>query len=185
MSTRRYHLALLAVSLAVLAACSSSGGGGGAVVATTAAGQRPLTSTITVTSPAFAAGAAIPVRYTCKGDNLSPPLQWSAPPSGTAELALVVDDPDAPGGTFIHWVMSGIPATQTRLAENEVPAGAREARQYTGPCPPGGPVHHYRFTLYALGRSPAIQQGADPQQAIAAIQAAATADGQLVGTFQT
>jgi phosphatidylethanolamine-binding protein (PEBP) family uncharacterized protein len=81
--------------------------------------------------------------------------------------------------------MSGIPAGQTQLAENAVPSGALEAREYTGPCPPGGPAHHYRFTVYALGRSPGIQEGADPQRAIAAIQAAATAQGQLVGTFQT
>src|SRR6266511_1524838 len=103
----------------------------------------------------------------------------------TGQLALVVDDTDAPGGTFVHWVMSGIPASQTQLAENAVPSGAREARDYTGPCPPSGPAHHYRVTVYALGRSPGIERGADPQQAIAAIQAAATAQGQLVGTFQT
>lgn len=181
---RRLHLALLALPLAALAACSSSGGGGGGATTAATTGQAPA-STMTVTSSAFNAGAAIPARYTCKGDNVSPPLQWSAPPSGTAELALVVDDPDAPGGTFVHWVMSGIPASQTRLAENTVPSGAREARDYTGPCPPSGPAHHYRFTLYALGRSPGIERGADPQQAIAAIQAAATAQGQLVGTFQT
>jgi Raf kinase inhibitor-like YbhB/YbcL family protein len=186
MSTRRrrYHRAFLAVALATLAACSS-GGGGGTVATTAASGQQAPASTMTVTSSAFDAGGAIPVRYTCKGDNLSPPLRWSAPPSGTAELALVVDDPDAPGGTFVHWVMSGIPASQTQLAENAVPAGAREAREYTGPCPPSGPAHHYRFTLYALGRSPEVPQGADPRQAIAAIQAAATARGQLVGTFKT
>lgn len=181
---RRYPLAFLSVALATLAACSS--GGGGEAAATTAATTGPApASTITVTSSAFSAGAAIPVRYTCKGDNLSPPLQWSAPPSGTAELALVVDDPDAPGGTFVHWVMAGIPASQTGLAENAVPPGAQEAREYTGPCPPSGPAHHYRFTLYALGRSPGIERGADPRQAIVAIQAAATAQGQLVGTFQT
>ena len=184
MLIRPHHLALLAVALAALAACSSSGGDGGAAV-TTAAGQQAPASTMTVTSSAFGAGAAIPVRYTCKGDNLSPPLRWSAPPAGTEELALVVDDPDAPGGTFVHWVMSGIPAGQTQLAENAVPSGALEAREYTGPCPPGGPAHHYRFTVYALGRSPGIQEGANPRRAIAAIQAAATAQGQLVGTFQT
>jgi Raf kinase inhibitor-like YbhB/YbcL family protein len=185
MPTRRYHLVFLAVALATLAACSSSGGGGGAAATTGPSTQRALASTMTVTSSAFKAGAAIPVRYTCKGDNLSPPLQWTAPPSGTAELALVVDDPDAPGGTFVHWVMAGIPASLRQLGENAVPEGAREARDYTGPCPPSGPAHHYRFTLYALGRSAGVQEGTDPVQAIGAIQAAATAQGQLVGTFQT
>lgn len=177
------RLAPLLGALAVLAACSS--GGGGSVATTNPSGQQAPAATMTVTSSAFRAGAAIPVRFTCKGENHSPPLRWSAPPAGTAELALVVDDPDAPGGTFVHWVVSGIPASQTQLAENTVPAGAQQARRYTGPCPPSGPAHHYRFTVYALGRSAGIRGGADPGQAIAAIQAAATARGQLVGTFQT
>jgi Raf kinase inhibitor-like YbhB/YbcL family protein len=180
---RLAHASLLVAALATLAACSSGGDEGRTVATTAAPGQRAPTSTITVTSSAFRSGAAIPVRYTCKGDNVSPPLQWTAPPSGTAELALVVDDPDAPGGTFIHWVMTGIPASLTQLGENAVPDGAREVREYTGPCPPGGPAHHYRFTVYALGRSAGVGEDADPQQAIAAIQGAATAEGQLVGTF--
>jgi len=189
MTIRRLHLPLLAGALALLAACSSSGGSGGGATTTSAGGQA-LKSTMTVTSPAFADGARIPVRYTCKGDNLSPPLKWSAPPAGTSQLALVVDDPDAPGGTFVHWVLTGIPAGQTQLGENAVPPGAAEGRNgagsgYTGPCPPSGPVHHYRFTVYALNRSPGVQADTDPRQAIAAIQAAATAQGRLVGTFQT
>jgi Raf kinase inhibitor-like YbhB/YbcL family protein len=176
----------MAGALLGLAACTRSAGQD-ARPGTSAPGptQRPPAATMTVSSTAFQPGAPIPVRYTCKGDNLSPPLRWSAPPAGTVELALVVDDPDAPGGTFVHWVLAGIPASLTQLAENQVPSGAVEARDYTGPCPPSGPTHHYRFTVYALGRSPGIQQGADQQQAIAAIQGAATAQGQLVGTFQT
>ncbi len=192
MPIRRYHLALLAGALAALAACTSSAGqdSRGAVATTAPSSQRAPAATMTVTSPAFKAGEAIPARYSCKGDNTSPPLIWSAPPAGTAELALVVDDPDAPGGTFVHWVISGIPASLGGLASGEVPAAARQARNsagsgYTGPCPPSGPVHHYRFTVYALGRSAGVERDADPQQAIAAIQAAAIAQGQLVGTFQT
>ncbi|HZD73938.1 MAG TPA: YbhB/YbcL family Raf kinase inhibitor-like protein [Actinomycetota bacterium] len=186
MSTRRFaHLVLLGVALAAtLTACGGSAGQDDRTVPnTTAPSQQAPASTMTVTSSAFQSGAPIPARYTCKGDNVSPPLRWTAPPSGTAELALVVDDPDAPGGTFIHWVMTGIPASLTQLGENAVPEGAREVREYTGPCPPGGPAHHYRFTVYALGRSAGLGQGANPQQAIAAIQAAATAQGRLVGTF--
>jgi Raf kinase inhibitor-like YbhB/YbcL family protein len=189
MPIRRLHLALLAGALALLAACSSSGGSGGTAATTSAGGQAPK-STMTVTSSAFADGGAVPVRYTCKGDNLSPPLKWSAPPAGTTQLALVVDDPDAPGGTFVHWVLTGMPAGQTELASNAVPPGAVEGRNsagsgYTGPCPPSGPAHHYRFTVYALNRSPGVQADTDPRQAIAAIQAAAIAQGRLVGTFQT
>jgi Raf kinase inhibitor-like YbhB/YbcL family protein len=189
MTIRRLHLALLAGALALLAACSSSGGSGGAATTAAPGGQAPK-STMTVTSSAFADGAPIPARYTCKGDNLSPPLRWSAPPAGTTQLALVVDDPDAPGGTFVHWVLSGIPAGQTELASGAVPQGAVEGRNsagsgYTGPCPPSGPAHHYRFTIYALDRSPGVQADTDPERAIADIQAAATAQGRLVGTFQT
>jgi Raf kinase inhibitor-like YbhB/YbcL family protein len=187
----RYRLALLAGTLVILAACTRSAGQDARGPSTTASSSRQApASTMTVTSPAFAAGAAIPVRYTCKGDNLSPPLRWSAPPAGTAELALVVDDPDAPGGTFVHWVLSGIPARQTQLGEGELPAPARQARNsagsgYAGPCPPSGPAHHYRFTVYALGRPAGVERDDDPQRAIAAIQAAAIAQGQLVGTFQS
>lgn len=175
----------------MLAACTRSAGQDARGASTTAPSSRQApASTMTVTSPAFAAGAAIPVRYTCKGDNRSPPLRWSAPPADTAELALVVDDPDAPGGTFVHWVVAGVPASQTQLAEGEVPAAARQARNsagsgYTGPCPPSGPAHHYRFTVYALGRPARVERDDDPQKAIAAIQAAAIAQGQIVGTFQT
>jgi Raf kinase inhibitor-like YbhB/YbcL family protein len=181
MPIRPHRLALLLGALITLAACSSGGNRGGGVATTI----RAPATTMTVSSSAFKAGAAIPVRYTCKGENLSPPLSWSAPPAGTAELALVVDDPDAPGGTFVHWVISGIPASQRELAENAVPAGAQEVRKYTGPCPPGGRAHHYRFTVYALDRSAGVRSGAGPRDAIAAIQSAATAQGQLVGTFQT
>jgi Raf kinase inhibitor-like YbhB/YbcL family protein len=188
---RRPVLAPLVGALALLAACSSSGGSGGGAAATTAtsAGQAPKAS-MTITSSAFAAGAAIPVRYTCKGDNVSPPLKWSAPPAGTAQLALVVFDPDAGGGGFVHWVVSGIPASQTELGENAVPQGAVEGRNgagsgWTGPCPPSGAPHHYHFTIYALSRAPGVQPDSDPRQAIAAIQSAATAQGELIGTFQT
>ena len=188
---RRYHLAFLAGALAALAACTSSARQDARPAVTTApSSQRAPAATMTVSSPAFKAGEAIPARYSCKGDNTSPPLNWSAPPAGTAELALVVDDPDAPGGTFVHWVISGIPAALGGLASSEVPVAARQARNsagsgYTGPCPPSGPAHHYRFTVYALGRSAGVERDADTQQAIAAIQAAAIAQGQLVGTFQT
>lgn len=188
---RRGVLAPLVGALALLAACSSSGGSGGGAGATTAtsAGQAPK-ARMTITSTAFADGAPIPVRYTCKGENVSPPLEWSAPPAGTAQLALVVFDPDAPGGGFVHWVLSGIPAGQTELGENAVPQGSIEGRNgagsgYTGPCPPGGAPHHYHFTIYALSRAPGVQPDTDPRQAIAAIQSASTAQGELIGTFQT
>jgi Raf kinase inhibitor-like YbhB/YbcL family protein len=109
--------------------------------------------------------------------------------AGTAEVALVVDDPDAPRGTFVHWVVTGLDPADGRLAEGAVPPGARQLPNsagkaaWTGPCPPGGPAHHYRFTVYALQRPPEVAGDADPEQAVEAIEAAASARGRLVGTF--
>ena len=106
----------------------------------------------------FAAGGAIPRRFTCVGENVSPPLDWLGVPAGTVEVAVVVDDPDAPRGTYVHWVAVGIDPAHTELAEGALPPGARQGRNsagkaaYSGPCPPGGPPHHYRFTVYALKR---------------------------------
>jgi Raf kinase inhibitor-like YbhB/YbcL family protein len=172
---------LLALGLAGLAACSSGGG--------PPRTERALPEAITVSSPAFAAGAAIPKQYTCEGDNLSPPLRWSGVAAGTAEVAVVVDDTDAPRGTYVHWVVVGLDPSATELAEAVVPPGARQVRNsagtaaYTGPCPPGGPAHHYRFTVYALQRKAEAGSDASPEAAIQAIEAAATARGRLIGTF--
>jgi Raf kinase inhibitor-like YbhB/YbcL family protein len=172
---------LLVLSLTGLAACSSGDGQPRA--------ERALPEPITLSSPAFTEGAAIPQRFTCDGDNLSPPLRWSELPTGTVEVALVVDDPDAPRGTYVHWVVVGLDPASTKLAEGMVPPGARQLRNsagkaaYTGPCPPGGPPHHYRFTIYALQRPPEVGDDARPEAAIQAIGAAATARGRLVGTY--
>src|SRR5688572_20049721 len=110
---------------------------------------------ITLTSPAFADGEAIPERHTCSGEDVAPPLAWSGVPDGTAELALLVEDPDAPGGTFVHWVLAGLDPSSGGLAEGTVPAGAVEGRNgfrrrgYGGPCPPPGRPHRYVFMLFA------------------------------------
>ena len=177
---RRWVLVLTA-GLAGLAACSSGGGG---------PRQEPaLAEVISVSSPAFGNGAAIPARFTCAGQDVSPPLRWSGVPEGAAGVALVVDDPDAPRGTYVHWVLVGLGPATERLAEGAVPAGARQLPNsagkaaWTGPCPPGGPAHHYRFTVYALQREPEVPGDADPEAAVEAIEAAATARGRLVGTF--
>jgi Raf kinase inhibitor-like YbhB/YbcL family protein len=172
---------LLVLSLAGLAACSSGGGRPRA--------ERPLPEPITVSSPAFAAGSAIPQRFTCDGDDRSPPLGWSGLPATTVEIALVVDDPDAPRGTYVHWIVVGLDPASAELAEATVPPGGRQARNsagkaaYTGPCPPEGPPHHYRFTVYALQRPADVGDDASPETAIEAIEAAATARGRLVGTY--
>ena len=109
----------------------------------------------TLSSPAFADGAGIPVRHTCDGQDLSPRLTWSGTPRGTRSLALVMDDPDAPRGTFTHWVVHDLPADLTELGEDAtLGTQGRNSfgrRGYGGPCPPpGDEPHRYRFTLYAL-----------------------------------
>lgn len=114
------------------------------------------TQTIEVTSPAFSDGEQIPPAFTCKGDGGAPPLAWQGVPAEAASLALVVSDPDAPSGTFVHWVLYDLQASDGALPADEVPPGAREADNSAGergwypPCPPSG-THHYRFTVYALG----------------------------------
>jgi Raf kinase inhibitor-like YbhB/YbcL family protein len=172
---------VVVIGLVGLAACSSGGGG--------PREERALPERLVVTSPAFAAGTAIPRRFTCEGENVSPPLAWSGVAAGTAEVALVVDDPDAPRGTFVHWVVTGLDPASGRLGEGAVPPGARQlpnsagSAAWTGPCPPSGPAHHYRFTVYALRQRPEVAGDADPDAAVEAIEAAATARGRLVATF--
>jgi Raf kinase inhibitor-like YbhB/YbcL family protein len=116
-----------------------------------------------LSSPAFVAGGEIPRQYTCDGRDSSPALAWTAPPAATRSLAILVDDPDAPGGTFTHWIGWGIPATARRLA-----AGAHAPREgrngagrsgYLGPCPPSG-THRYLFRLYSLSRPLVLRSGA-------------------------
>jgi len=113
-----------------------------------------------LTSPAFQPGESIDSKYTCDGQDISPPLSWTAPPAGTKSLALIMDDPDAPMGTWVHWVIYNIPAGESSLpeavpADQELPNGARQGLNswpkygYGGPCPPSG-QHRYFFKLYAL-----------------------------------
>jgi Raf kinase inhibitor-like YbhB/YbcL family protein len=153
--------------------------------------ERDLADTITVTSTAMAEGGSVPARFTCKGADVAPPLAWSGVPPDAAELALVVDDPDAPGGTYVHWVVFHLDPGLDGLAEGALPAGARQARNsagkaaYTGPCPPSGPAHHYRFSLYALGQRLDLPDGTDLDDAIPAIDRAAAARGRLTATFAT
>lgn len=159
-----------------------AGCGGGAEVKSDAPRQ------IRVTSSAFAADAPIPTAYSCKGDNIAPPLAWTGIPSGAREIALVVDDPDAPSGTYTHWILFGLAPSTASLAEGVVPAGAKQARNsaghpaYDGPCPPSG-THHYRFTIYTLDAPIDLADGASKDAALDAISDHATAQGRLVGTF--
>lgn len=149
-----------------------------------------------LTSPAFTEAAAIPARYTCDGADVSPPLAWSGAPAGTAAFAVIADDPDAPAGTWVHWVLYDLPAGTSRLPENvpktdTLPAfgGARQGRNdfrrtgYGGPCPPPGPAHRYFFKLYALDAPLGLPPGARKQEVEAAMQGHVLGVAQLVGTY--
>jgi Raf kinase inhibitor-like YbhB/YbcL family protein len=178
---RRALLALPAVGLA-LAAC---GGGERASGPPPAAPDR-----ITLTSSAFDDGGTIPERFSCDGDDVSPPLAWSGVPDDARELALLVDDPDAPGGTFVHWVLFKLPADRDGLEAAELPQGARQGENssgdtgYAGPCPPkGDEPHHYEFTLYALSAPLDLPNGAAADEVRDAVGRAAVARGQIVGRF--
>jgi Raf kinase inhibitor-like YbhB/YbcL family protein len=143
-----------------------------------------------VTSPAFAAGSTIPRTFTCDGADVSPPLRFTGVPRRAAALAVIVADPDAPGGTFVHWVAFDIPATARALPQGSLPAGSVQGRnsfgaaRYAGPCPPKGDrPHRYVFTLYALSRRVALPSSAPSAQLEAAIARRAIASGQLVGHY--
>jgi len=119
-----------------------------------------------LTSPAFKAGDTIPAKHTCDGDDRSPPLAWTDPPAGAKSFALVCEDPDAPRGTWVHWLVWGIPASARALSEGSPGAGAREGTNdfrktgWGGPCPPPGPAHRYFFRLSALDTTLDLAPGA-------------------------
>src|SRR5882724_6086626 len=149
----------------------------------------------TLTSTAFTDGAAIPVKHTCDGVDVSPPLAWSGAPAGTRSFALIADDPDAPAGSWVHWVVYNLPAAVAELPENvaKVEAldlgGARQGRNdfrhpgYSGPCPPPGPAHRYSFKLYALDTRLTLKSGAQKKDVEAALEGHALGSAQLMGTY--
>lgn len=146
-------------------------------------------------SPAFAAGGGIPVKHTCDGPDLSPLLRWSDPPAKTRGFALVVDDPDAPGGTWVHWVLYGLAAAVRELPEG-VPArdtvpglgshGVNDFRKvgYGGPCPPRGPAHRYVFKLYALDTELALPPRKTKDDVLKAIEGHVLGRAELMGRYQ-
>jgi Raf kinase inhibitor-like YbhB/YbcL family protein len=148
---------------------------------------------IKLSSPAFADGGDVPIRHTCDGDDLSPRLTWSDVPEGTRSLALIVDDPDAPRGTFTHWVLYDIPPDTNELAES-LPAGTigiagRNSfgrSGYGGPCPPPEhQAHRYRFTLYALDMpSLGLAANATREEVDAKMQNHILAEVRLVGKYR-
>lgn len=147
---------------------------------------------IELSSPAFADGDAIPAKYSCDGEDVSPPLQWRNVPQGAQSLALIMDDPDAPRGTWVHWVLYDIPPETGELPENVAPddflPGGSQGNSswnrigYGGPCPPGG-SHRYFFKLYALDALLNLDPGATKEQLLAAMEGHILAQGELMGTY--
>lgn len=152
--------------------------------------------TIDVTSKAFTEGESIPSTYTCDGTDVSPPLSIGNVPDDAAGLAIVLDDPDAPSGTFTHWTIWNIPPDRTSIPEGVPPeptlqslGGARQGRNdfdaigYGGPCPPAGSEHTYRFTVYALDETLDIEAGAGVDPVETGIEEHRMAVGQLTGVY--
>ncbi len=149
----------------------------------------PEAGTMELSSSAFEPNATIPTVYTCDGDNISPPLTIVEVPDEAVALALIVDDPDAPSGSFIHWAVWSIDPATTEVAEGAVPAGASEGLRgaggsgYTGPCPPTG-VHRYIFTLYALDAELTLDAAtAGRDELVAAMEGHIVAEAELIGTY--
>jgi Raf kinase inhibitor-like YbhB/YbcL family protein len=151
---------------------------------------------VNLTSSAFADGASIPTKHTCDGPDVSPALAWSGAPAGTKSFALIMDDPDAPAGTWVHWVLWNLPASFASLPEN-VPrtetltslGGALQGMNswpkigFYGPCPPPGKPHRYFFKLYALDATLSLKSGATKADVEKATQGHMLAQAHLMGTY--
>ncbi len=150
---------------------------------------------IELTSTAFQSGATIPKQFTGDGADRSPPLKWSEPPSGTKSLALICDDPDAPRGTWVHWVLFNLPSQIRELEEGVLTKetldnGAKQGKNdfgkigYGGPAPPKGKPHRYFFKLYALDVAVDLPPGASKSQLLDAMKGHVLAEGQLMGKYE-
>jgi Raf kinase inhibitor-like YbhB/YbcL family protein len=150
--------------------------------------------TFEMSSAAFPAEGDIPQPYTCDGADISPPLEWAAPPQGTQSLALIADDPDAPSKTWVHWVLYDLPPDQRALAEGvpqqeNLPEGGLQGKNdfkkvgYGGPCPPKGKPHRYYFRLYALDTKLGLSPGATKSQVLEAMAGHVLAQAELMGRY--
>jgi hypothetical protein len=157
--------------------------------------NQEATMALQLTSAAFKEMEAIPRQYTCDGEDQSPPLAWSGVPANAKSLALICDDPDAPAGIWVHWVLYAIPPGVAELpvgvpAVRSLADGAKQGTNdfrrigYGGPCPPRGKPHRYFFKLYALDTEVQLKEGATKAELVRAMQGHILAEGQLVGTYQ-
>lgn len=160
-----------------------------------AAAEKTEKDRMQLTSTAFNEGAPIPAKYTCDDKNVSPPLKWSGVPANAKTLVLIADDPDAPVGTWVHWVLYELPAGVSELREDVtrsqfIPAGGRQGINdfkhlgYGGPCPPPGKPHRYFFKLYALDVALDLKPGATKKEVEGAMDKHVVAQAQLMGTYQ-
>ncbi len=147
-----------------------------------------------IISLAFEEGAMIPKKYTCDDIDISPPLKWSMVPDGTKTFAIICDDPDAPMGTWVHWVVYNLPANINELSEDVPPSeilpnGAKQGRNdfgkigYGGPCPPGG-THRYYFKIYALSEELKVEAGITKSELLKAMEGHILSEGQLMGRYK-
>ncbi len=146
-----------------------------------------MTEKINLESPAFSQGGNIPSKYTCDQEDINPALNIGEVPEKTKSLAMIVDDPDAPRGTFVHWVIWNIPVTN-KINEDSVPRNVRQGTngfkktKYRGPCPPGG-THRYFFKVYALDKKLDLAEGASKQELKNAMKGNILAQGELMGKY--
>jgi Raf kinase inhibitor-like YbhB/YbcL family protein len=150
--------------------------------------------TIKLASPHFPYGGAVPKEFTCEGADRSPQLAWTQPPPATQSFALIADDPDAPVGTWVHWVIYDLPASAASLPQGvakteRLPDGSTQGRNdfkkigYGGPCPPAGKPHRYFFKLYALDKKLGLSPGATKQEVERAMHGHIVAQAELMGTY--
>jgi Raf kinase inhibitor-like YbhB/YbcL family protein len=160
-----------------------------------ASAQKTPDAKFLLTSSSFEADSALPAKYTCDGSNISPALAWTEPPAGTQSFALIVDDPDVPAKTVIHWLLYDLPAATRALPEGvptkaKLPDGSRQGKNitgkigYTGPCPSPGAAHHYFFKLYALDYQTGLKPKAKDADVENAIKGHILAQAELIARFQ-
>ncbi len=181
--------ALLAVAVIVLLSCRGGGPNSEEVLP-----ANGTVSGIIVTSNGFDDGEEIPRKHTCDGEDISPDLHWSDPPASSRSIVVFVDDPDAPGGAFIHWTVIDLSVDIRGLAEKVgnaalLPEGAIHGQNgfgrngYSGPCPPAGSPHEYRFWVYALSEPLALSLGVKSEDVVTALRGKVVAVGKLTGTY--
>ena len=192
-------VALLALSLAGLSLNSAAGWHPAVTLSESAAAapsgaERSAPMAFQLTSAAFSAGGTIPKKFTCDGPDVSPEVAWTEPPAGTQSFAMIMDDPDAPGRVWVHWVLYNLPAGSRKLAEGvgkdaELADGSRQGKNdfgkigYNGPCPPRGPAHRYFFKLYAVDAKLDLKPGATKMDVERALKGRVLAQAELIGKF--